>query len=248
MSLIRTAAKPIARALLPGMQRLARMYVEREAELDWVKVQRSDASRPNERPLEYSFAFRKISELYPQSILDVGTGQTAWPHVLSTCGFHVTAIDNRRDYWTADYWNRHWHVLDDNILDPAIDKKFDVITCLSVLEHIKDHDRAMKNLFGLLAPGGHILLTCPYNRTKYYADVYKEPHIAETKSYAFICQLFSESEVDRWLTSNGGKLAGAEYYRVFEGKLWREGKTLHPPVRVDADEGGHLACLDIVKE
>ena len=46
----------------------------------------------NERPVEYGFVFKKLAEIYPRSILDVGTGTTALPHLMRNCGSLVTAV------------------------------------------------------------------------------------------------------------------------------------------------------------
>ena len=58
-------------------------------------------TRLNERPIEFSFIFRKLGETYPRTVLDVGTGTTALPHLMRNCGFLVTATDNVRDYWPS---------------------------------------------------------------------------------------------------------------------------------------------------
>ena len=81
-------------------------------------------------------------------MLDVGTGTTAWPHLLRNCGYVVTAIDNIRDHWPEGMVNRHWAVLDVDIVkpDPRIPEKCEAITCISVLEHIENHTRAVWNM------------------------------------------------------------------------------------------------------
>src|SRR5438445_11692612 len=71
----------------------------------------------NERPIEYRFALQTLGENHPENVLDVGTGTTAWPHLLRNCGYVVTAIDNIRDYWHEGMVNRHWTVLNVDILD-----------------------------------------------------------------------------------------------------------------------------------
>jgi SAM-dependent methyltransferase len=38
---------------------------------------------------------------------------------------------------------------------------FDVITCISVVEHIPDDHRAVQKMWNLLTPGGHLILTVP---------------------------------------------------------------------------------------
>ena len=50
----------------------------------------------NERSIEYRFALQALGENRPRTVLDVGTGTTAWPHLLRNCGYVVTGIDNVR--------------------------------------------------------------------------------------------------------------------------------------------------------
>ena len=106
----------------------------------------------NERPVEYRFVFEQLTRAFPRTVLDVGTGRSALPLLMRTCGFLVTAMDNIRDYWPNGMVNRHYHVLDDDILAPKVGGPFDFVTCISTLEHIRDHARAMRNMFALLRP------------------------------------------------------------------------------------------------
>lgn len=46
-------------------------------------------------------------------------------------------------------------------------KKFDNVICLNVLEHIKDDDRALSNLFRLLKSGGRLILLVPSHQFLY---------------------------------------------------------------------------------
>ena len=79
-------------------------------------------------------------------------------------------IDNVKDYWPSGMSNRHYYILDRDIASSKrleLDGKFDLITCVSVLEHIIDHKMALQNMFGLLNEGGHLIITCPYTENNY---------------------------------------------------------------------------------
>ena len=134
-----------------SIHKLGRLYLQ--------KVTQSEASvqafvRHNERAAEYAFVFRQVNAVAPQTVLDVGTGTTALPALLDICGCVVTAIDNVRDYWTAGMVNRHWYVIDDDIQETSQVGPFDMVTCISVLEHINDHGTTVRNMMRLLRPGG----------------------------------------------------------------------------------------------
>jgi|SRR5580692_2252961 hypothetical protein len=68
------------------------------------------------------------------------------------------------DYWPDGMVYRYWTVLNDDILSPkdVLSKNFEAITCISVLEHIEDHARAMQNMVHLLVSGGVLILTTSY--------------------------------------------------------------------------------------
>ena len=74
----------------------------------------------NERAVEYKFLFEHLAQVCPKTVLDVGTGKTALPQLIRTCGPLVTAIDNIKDYWPVGMTNRHYHVLDEDILEPTV--------------------------------------------------------------------------------------------------------------------------------
>lgn len=153
----------------------------------------------NERPVEFAFLFRKIAEIQPKTVLDVGTGMTALPYMLRNSGLLVTAIDNIKDYWPKGMVNRHFHVLNDDIQNTKLQQTFDVITCISVLEHIQDHRAAMRSMYKLLNPGGTLILTCPYSNHQYVPNVYDLPESSVTEKFSFVTQSFSNEERMGWM-------------------------------------------------
>ena len=197
----------------------------------------------NERPVEYRFVFDQLTQAFPRTVLDVGTGTTALPQLMRTCGFVVTAIDNIRDYWRSGMVNRHFHVLDDDILAPKVHGPFEFVTCISTLEHIRDHRRAVRNMFSLLRPGGRLILTFPYNETRYVENVYALPGSIGADKYPFVTQAFSRREVDQWLADSPGRLLAQEYWRYFEGEFWTLGGRVVPPVRVGSDGLHQISCV-----
>jgi SAM-dependent methyltransferase len=198
----------------------------------------------NERPVEYRFALEHLSDSSVVKVLDVGTGTTAWPHLLRTCGYVVTSIDNVRDYWKGDdFSNRHYHVIDEDILAPTLTERFDFITCISVLEHIPQHDRALESMFALLNDGGLIGLTFPYDEQNYIDNVYKLPGSGYGFDMPYVCQVYSRTQINGWLSRNHCTIVHQEYWRMFTGKYWTFGDRLRPPVQVDRDDRHQLTCV-----
>ncbi len=197
----------------------------------------------NERPIEFAFLFRQIVDVWPKTILDVGSGKTSLPHQLRTCGFLVTATDNIKDYWPKGMVNRHYHVINDDITDTSLTEKYDLISCISVLEHIHEHRKAMRSMYSLLNPGGRLILTCPYNENQYSPNVYKLPESGVKESYSFVTQAFSRKELKSWLSDSPYELLEQEYWQYFEGEYWTCGKKLDRPIKVSKKERHQLSCM-----
>ena len=193
----------------------------------------------NERSTEYSFVFKNLSRICPKEILDVGTGKSSLPHLMVNCGFKVTAMDKKESFWESGFFNRHYYVIKDDITNPQLKKSFDMVTAISVLEHIPTHKAAIDGMFSLLKPGGHLLLTFPYNEKKYIDNVY-ELHGQNTLPY--ICQVYSRNEINNWINGNG-TLIEQEYYKVFSGDYWSFGERIFPLKKVSNKEPHHLTCI-----
>lgn len=204
---------------------------------------RRNGSRVNERPIEYRFVFDVATRFAPTTILDVGTGKSSLPHLLWICGYEVTAIDNVSDYWTDGLVNRHFEVIDQDITQPTLEGRFDLVTCISTVEHIPDHGTAIRSMANLLPPGGHLALSVPYNETAYHPNAYDLPGSSYGQSNPYATQIYSRAEVDEWLTETGCELVEQQYWRVFTGELWTQGEHVYPFEEVERDDRHHLSCL-----
>ena len=226
---------------------LGRKYID--------KIIRSEADNQqfthhNERPVEFGFSLRVIaeSEPKPKTVCDVGTGTTAFPHLLRNCGLIVTALDNVRDYWPEGMQNRHWHVLDVDVttLNGFGNRQFDAITCISVLEHIKDQQRAMANMVSMLKPGGLLIMTTPFSTHNACENVYLRDDALYGKDLPYPCRSHSQREMDGW-KSLGLNLQRSEYWRMFSGPVWATGQRV-PWVKVeDVNETHQLGCFSFTR-
>lgn len=227
-----------------GVSRLLSRY---DARLCRQEFEEQAFLRFNERPVEFAFVFRTLQELYPRTVLDVGTGTTALPHLLRHCGCLVTASDNMRDYWPPGTVNRHWHVVDDDINSTRLSPGFDLVTCVSVLEHIQTPDRAVRSMLSLLAPGGHLLMSFPYTEGAYVANVYDLPGSSYGKDAPYVTQSYSRMELDRWIGADDGIIVEQEYWRFWSGDQWTVGEQEIPPKRVAVGDKHQLTCVLIQK-
>lgn len=199
--------------LKPLVHSLGQQYCETICASECESQQR----KINERPIEFRFVFEQLTRWHPESVLNVGTGTTALPHLMRNCGFLVTAIDNIRDYWPEGMFNRHYHVVNGDITNTQLQRRFDLVTCISVLEHIPAHRLAVRNMLKLLPPP---TMTCPYNESKYYPDVFEMPGAPEIyNGLPYVCQVYSRQNINEWLADNDGKLVTQEYWQCYSGEL-----------------------------
>ena len=211
-------------------------------------TQRVDSRGPNERPLEYAFALNALSLTSDQELLDIGPGHSAWPALVSHCGYHVSAIDEMSGYWRHRISNPHFHVTHDDITAPKTTKKFGVVTCLSTLEHITGHRDAVAGMASLLKPGGILILTHPYNEEHYVPNAYDLPEAAGyVVDPAYVCQVFNRDTLDGWLRDTGLELAQQRYWKVFTGDFWGCGEYLYPRQEVTAAEPHQLTGVVLRK-
>ena len=223
---------------------LGRWFLHPMLLLEW---KRSHLKQINERAAEYGFVLKWLLKICPVEVLDVGAGRTSWPHLMANCGFRVTAIDKIKDYWKSGFFNRHYYIINGDITKLKIHKQFDFITCISVIEHIPNHKDAFNGMLGLLKPGGHLVLTFPYNEKQYIDNVYKLPDVGYGRDYPFICQVLSRRQIDEWLADKPAKIIDQEYYEIFSGDLWAFGERIRPPKKVEKERKCHLTCLVIQK-
>jgi len=227
------------------VHRFGRWYIRLMVEEEY---QSSTFRCINERPVEYSFLFRQLARFFPKAVLDVGTGMTALPHLLRTCGCLVTAVDNIRDYWLpGDHFNRHFHVVDDDICSSRLAGTFDFITCISVLEHLDHPEAAVRSMCKLLNTGGHLVLTFPYNETTFVENVYSCPEAGYGKDEPYKCAVYSRTQLDQWVSANNTRICEQEYWKCFTGKMWTFGERLAPVKLAPQEQEHDLTCVLLEK-
>ena len=204
--------------------------------------------RFTERPMEYAFVFRTIARMCPETVLDVGTGVSALPSLLRTCGPVVTACDNIVDYWGKDVFNPHYLVLNDDITQTKLDRQFDLVVCVSVLEHIEDFDAAVASMSRLTRPGGHMILTFPYCEHEFVDNVYRRPEASYNQDVSYIGRVYCREQLDAWMLSNDCEIVEQEYWQMFTGRFWTFGERILPPRQVAKDDLHQLTCLLIRKK
>jgi SAM-dependent methyltransferase len=92
--------------------------------------------------------------------LDVGCGRQPFRSLLESRGFGYTGLDTQQN---ADGSVAFVAPIDGELPAALRDSgPFEFILCTEVLEHVADWAAAWRNLVDLLAPGGRLLITCPF--------------------------------------------------------------------------------------
>lgn len=121
----------------------------------------------NERILEIPFVFSQIGDKHLR-ILDVGACESPVSLSLASMGHSVTAVDTRK----YPFPHPNLNIVVQDITRHQRPNFYDLIICLSTLEHIgievygnrpaKDLDKqAIAQMYACLKPGGQLLLTTP---------------------------------------------------------------------------------------
>ena len=159
------------------------------------------------RAVEYPLAARLAQLSSGGRLLDVGAGRQAeFADLLARRGAKVTAIDAREDVG-ADA-NRSLGI-DFRRCDarelPFDDESFDAVTAISTIEHIPEgDDRAMAELGRVLAPGGRLVVSVPYNPLK-SADVYLRGEVyGRTGDRVFFEHVYDDDELERRIVEPAG--------------------------------------------
>jgi len=142
---------------------------------------------------------------------------------------------------------RHYHVIDDDIASTALTDSYDLVTCISVLEHIQKSDDAVRNMLSLLNPDGHLILTCPYTEESYVRNVYDLPESSAGQEASYITQSFSRAELNRWIEESDATIVKQEYWQFWQGDYWTVGEQIIPPKKVSSEEKHQLSCILIKK-
>ena len=204
----------------------------------------------NERTIEYSYVFGAINKYAPRNLLDVGTGKTALPSLVKACGIEIAAIDQDEKQIAQNPCVRggycSFEILKENLLETSLTQKFDMITCISVLEHNANYNPVVQKMSEMLTPGrGILILTFPYNENEYIPNAYKLPDAGYGRDAppTNICQMYSRENVKKWEESFGLELVDQEHWQAFTGKYWTYGSRMYPPVKTDKDGPHQLTCL-----
>lgn len=123
---------------------------------------------PHLEPQPLTDTYTTASVLIPpaSSVLDVGCNDGQFARHLTALGCPVVGVEiDKEAADEAANWCARVVVGDVETLDLNEElggKRFDVITCLDVLEHLREPAAVLHQLAGLLRPGGRIIVSIPH--------------------------------------------------------------------------------------
>ncbi|MDR0581534.1 MAG: class I SAM-dependent methyltransferase [Prevotellaceae bacterium] len=163
------------------------MYKENNVQ---VKASHYDFQRYTDLPRWTSY-WHQLAEtlaLSPKTALIIGVGDNIVGKLLAAQGIQVYTFDFDKDLH-PDFEGDVAHI--DVLLG---DKKFDVILCCQVLEHLP-YDRFEDILQQLERHAGHIIISLPYSAMKYKMEL-KLPVIKTVKLNIYIHKFFKRHQFD----------------------------------------------------
>lgn len=191
----------------------------------------------NERPIEYAFVFKALRNYNPQTVLDIGSGKTALPALLQTCVTRVEAMDTKAHLV-------HFPVQPDDITAPKrLWQPADMITCISVLEHIPNFTAAVENMVKLLNPDGHLVLTFPFNHYEFIPNAYT----LTGQKAPYICAQYCHQNILDWCNLFNLEMVEKEYWKHWSGQYWTSGERIKAELS-RSSKLHHLACFVLKKK
>jgi SAM-dependent methyltransferase len=185
---------------------------------------------PYARCAEYPYVVRRLALTAEDRLLDIGSRYSPLPQILAhRYGCRVWAIDPEPDFrerqlrmarkvpWARALVERErlqFLVADAGALDFS-DGAFTKIAAISVLEHIVDEGPVIRELARVLAPGGRLVISVPFDPWR------DEPRYFRRKVYVegqqpteqFFMRYYSEQNLrDRLIEPSGLRLMEQSYF------------------------------------
>lgn len=152
--------------------------------------------RPTDRYIEYPFILENLPQNKDNKILDIGCTGSMFPLLLQSLGYITYGIDIR-DYPLKDKFN---FTKGDICHTKFPDDYFDIITAISIIEHIGIGGRwgvngngwddlcAIQEIHRILKPNGMFLMTVPFGKEY---KIEKNHRIYDVNTLTFLLKYFT---------------------------------------------------------
>lgn len=158
----------------------------------------------------------KLIHLQGKSILDLGCGGGLLTEAMAEKKAHVTGLDINESAIAVANEHKTMSGLDIEYIATSAEEyalennnRFDVITCMELLEHVPDINSLLSACSDMLKPGGYLFLaTINRSLKSYFTAILAAEHFLRllprgTHDYA---KFIRPSELNKWLQQNGLEL------------------------------------------
>lgn len=172
-------------------------------------------------------------------VLEIGVGHGGYGRYLGKLD-HYVGLDISADMVARlQRENPAGNYICADITDPAVLPKlqaeaFDTVVCLNVLEHIPDHDAALRQMLASVTPGGHVMVFVPAFQALY----------SEMDKLAGHCRRYRLDFFERKTTELGATLVDKGYFNALGGLGWWVNKLHKPKTLGDKAVNAQLAFFD----
>ncbi|ASK78610.1 bifunctional 3-demethylubiquinol 3-O-methyltransferase/2-polyprenyl-6-hydroxyphenol methylase [Paraphotobacterium marinum] len=126
-------------------------------------------------PIRLDFITEQCSGIFGKEILDIGCGGGILSEALAKEGAKVTGLDPalasiniaKEHAYASNLDISYKHLTIEEFANES-QKKYDIITCLEMLEHVPDPSSIIKSCAKLIKPNGHIFLSTLNRNMKSY--------------------------------------------------------------------------------
>lgn len=202
------------------------------------------------RLIEYPWATRMLGLRRGDTVLDIGSGTSSFPHMLAKEGVNVVVVelDPERVRWqqrkrtaTARPGDgQFWPVVADATKLPIRTGAFRHISAISSLEHIPDDAPVGREIGRVLAPGGVAAITLPFTSSertaffqglKPFRQVARNAFVQEGKAGSFF-RFYTRDDIQRIYVAPaqaqitgwrgfGRRLLNWRYHETRLNRYWR---------------------------
>ncbi len=124
-------------------------------------------------------------------------------------------------YTTTDYESDVCDQQYDITQIACADQSFDLIICYHVLEHIKEDQKALQELYRILKPGGMLLLQVPFHNQKTIEEPFNEVFSEAKRTQLFgqkdHVRIYSKADFKQRIKAAGFQLEVLNYVSKIEG-------------------------------
>ena len=161
------------------------------------------------------------------TVIDIGAGVSPYKDVLKESGFTYFSQDfneyvpeeNLVEGLQNATWNYAKHDFVCDVLDMPTSKKFSLVLCTEVLEHVPDPVASLEHLSNLVKSGGFILITVPFNSMMHQAPFWFSAGLSPFW-FEYWAKKLNLEVIKLELSGDYIDVMSQEFNRLFESKIY----------------------------